>query len=77
MAVTINGLHVLALVLLVFGVPIGMAYVGDLRQARRNPPQLMHQPPMDFEAYHFGPAHAAHIERVEADLLASLKGDSR
>jgi hypothetical protein len=75
MTTTINGLHALGFVAFAFGVPIAIAYVGDLLQARRHPPGPPQVPPMDYEAYHYGPAHAAHIARVERDLTEPLKGD--
>jgi hypothetical protein len=62
--VIINGLHVLAFVVVVFGVPIGIAFVGDLLQARRNPPSPRQRPPMDYERHHYGPAFQDHINRT-------------
>jgi hypothetical protein len=75
--VIINGLHVALLFLAVAAVCIGMAARGSWRDVRRQIAEAGRAPQVepDYEQYHFGQAHADHIERVERNLIASLKGD--
>lgn len=74
---TVNGAWVGLLAVAVFGLCIGMAWRGSKRDvlAQIRESRIPPQPFRDWEAYHFGPAHAEHIERVERNLVASLKGE--